>query len=84
MATTTGVSLTGEDLTLADVWAVAVDGTKASLSGDARAKLQAARFVEQRLAAVALLRLDDAGNALDVADHVDSHASSLRLTSRPA
>jgi hypothetical protein len=46
--------------------------------------VEAARFLEQRLAAVALLRLDDAGNALDVADDVDSHAYSLRLTTRPA
>src|ERR671923_438527 len=50
MATTTGVSLTGEDLTLADVWAVAVDGTKAALSDDARAKLQAARDLVDRRA----------------------------------
>jgi histidine ammonia-lyase len=51
MATTTGVSLTGEDLTLADVWAVAVEGTKAALSDDARAKLQAARDLVDRRAA---------------------------------
>jgi histidine ammonia-lyase len=43
MATTTAVSLTGDDLTLADVWAVAVDGASAEVSDDGRRKLAAAR-----------------------------------------
>jgi histidine ammonia-lyase len=48
MALTTAVSLTGDDLTLADVWAVAVDGAAAELSEEGRAKLQRAReLVEQ-------------------------------------
>ena len=43
MATTTAVSLTGDDLTLADVWAVAVEGASAEVSDEGRRKLAAAR-----------------------------------------
>jgi histidine ammonia-lyase len=43
MALTTAVSLTGDDLTLADVWAVAVEGAPAELSDEGRAKLHRAR-----------------------------------------
>ena len=43
MALSTAVSLTGEDLTLADVWDVAVDGARAELSDEARDKMRAAR-----------------------------------------
>jgi histidine ammonia-lyase len=42
------VSLTGDDLTLADVWAVAVEGADVALSEEGRRKLGAAReLVEQ-------------------------------------
>lgn len=39
------MSLTGEDLTVADVWAVAVEGGTASLSDSARQRMRAAREV---------------------------------------
>ncbi|MGH3036328.1 MAG: histidine ammonia-lyase [Gaiellaceae bacterium] len=51
MALTTAVSLTGDDLTLADVWAVAVEGAPAELSGEGRAKLHRARELVERAAA---------------------------------
>src|ERR671914_933540 len=51
MARTTAVRLTGEDLTPADVWAVAVDGASAELGDAAREKMQAARSVVERAAA---------------------------------
>ena len=38
-------------------------------------RVQASSLLEERLAAVALLRLHDAGDALDVADDVNSHRS---------
>jgi histidine ammonia-lyase len=50
MALTTAVSLTGDDLTLRDVWAVAVDGAQAELSDEGRRKLRAARDVVERVA----------------------------------
>jgi histidine ammonia-lyase len=50
VALTTAVSLTGDDLTLEDVWAVAVEGAGAALSDDARAKLGAARELVERAA----------------------------------
>jgi histidine ammonia-lyase len=43
MALTTAVSLTGDDLTVGDVWAVAVEGATAELSDAARQKMRAAR-----------------------------------------
>jgi histidine ammonia-lyase len=50
MTLTTAVSLTGDDLTLADVWAVAVDGVQAELADDGRRKLGAARDLVERIA----------------------------------
>src|SRR3989442_6976422 len=48
MARTTAVRLTGEDLTLADVWKVAVEGAGAELDDSAREKMAAARDVVER------------------------------------
>jgi histidine ammonia-lyase len=50
MTTTTAVSLTGDDLTLADVWAVAVGREHARLSDEARTKMRAARALVERAA----------------------------------
>jgi histidine ammonia-lyase len=50
MALTTAVSLTGDDLTLRDVWAVAVDGAQAELADEGRRRLRAARDVVERVA----------------------------------
>jgi histidine ammonia-lyase len=50
MALTTAVSLTGDDLTLADVWTVAVEGVRADLSEEGRGKLRAARSLVERIA----------------------------------
>ena len=50
MATTTAVSLTGDDLTPADVWNVAVGSGPAELSGRGRKQLQAARELVERVA----------------------------------
>ena len=41
--------LTGDDLTLADVWAVAVDGVDAELAEEGREKLRAARALVERV-----------------------------------
>jgi histidine ammonia-lyase len=43
------VSLTGDDLTLADVWAVAVEGADVALSDEGRRKLGAARELVERI-----------------------------------
>src|SRR5512134_989199 len=51
MALTTAVSLTGDDLTIGDVWAVAVEGADAELAGEGRRKLAAARELVERVAA---------------------------------
>jgi histidine ammonia-lyase len=51
MALTTTVSLTGDDLTLADVWAVAVEGAEAGLAEEGRRRLAAARGLVERAAA---------------------------------
>jgi histidine ammonia-lyase len=48
MAQTTAVRLTGEDLTPADVWRVAVEGAGAELDDSAREKMAAAREVVER------------------------------------
>jgi len=48
MARTTVVRLTGEDLTPADVWNVAVEGAGAELDESARKKMAAAREVVER------------------------------------
>ena len=45
MALKTAVLLTGDDLALADVWAVAVEGARAELSDEGRRKMRAARDV---------------------------------------
>ena len=50
MTLTTSVSLSGDDLTVADVWAVAVDGAGAELADDGRRKLAAARELVERIA----------------------------------
>src|SRR5918994_6547175 len=51
MALTTAVSLTGDDLTLQDVWAVAVEGGRAELADRGRERLRAARELVERAAA---------------------------------
>ena len=51
MAQTTVVRLTGEDLTTADVWEVAVEGVAAELDDSARQKMAAAREVVDRAVA---------------------------------
>src|SRR5919201_3142394 len=50
MALTTTVSLTGDDLTLSEVWAVAVEGAGAALSEEGAAKMRAARELVERAA----------------------------------
>jgi histidine ammonia-lyase len=50
MARTTAVRLTGEDLTSADVWEVAVGGASAELDDRAREKMRASRDVVERAA----------------------------------
>ena len=48
MAQRTAIGLTGDDLTVADVWAVAHGGAPAELSDAARGKMRAARAVVER------------------------------------
>ena len=50
MSRTTAVQLTGEDLTPADVWEVAVGGAAAELDDSAREKMRASRAVVERAA----------------------------------
>ncbi len=50
MAQRTAIGLTGDDLTVADVWAAAVDGAAAELSDAAREKMRAARELVERAA----------------------------------
>src|SRR5881227_1787700 len=50
MAQRTAIGLTGDDLTVAEVWAAAVDGAPAELSDDAREKMRAARKLVERAA----------------------------------
>src|SRR5919204_1219077 len=50
MAQATAIRLTGEDLSVADVWSVAVGGAGAELSDDARTKMRAARELVERAA----------------------------------
>jgi histidine ammonia-lyase len=50
MAVTRTVSLTGEDLTVDDVWAVAVEGAPAELATEARVKIAAARRLVEEAA----------------------------------
>src|SRR6266511_1317511 len=51
MARTTAVRLTGEDLTVADVWEVAVEGASVELDDSARKKMAAARALVERVLA---------------------------------
>jgi histidine ammonia-lyase len=46
----TTIGLTGDDLTVDEVWAVAVEGAGAALTDEARAKMSAAREVVERAA----------------------------------
>src|ERR671927_1281038 len=50
MARQTAIGLTGADLTVADVWAVAVDRASAALTDAAREKMRAARELVERAA----------------------------------
>jgi histidine ammonia-lyase len=50
MAQATAIRLTGDDLRIEDVWAVAFGGVAAALSDDARAKMRAARDLVERAA----------------------------------
>src|ERR671927_205893 len=49
MALATAVSLDGEHLTIDDVWAVAVEGARAELGENGRAKMRAARELVELL-----------------------------------
>jgi histidine ammonia-lyase len=50
MAQATAIRLTGDDLRIDDVWAVAYDQASAALSDDARTKMRAARELVERAA----------------------------------
>src|SRR5687768_13102010 len=50
MAQQTAVALTGEDLSVDDVWRVAVDGTAAALSHASRRRMEAARRIVEQAA----------------------------------
>jgi histidine ammonia-lyase len=50
VAQRTAIGLTGDDLTVDDVWAVAVDGSGAELSARARERMNAARELVERAA----------------------------------
>jgi histidine ammonia-lyase len=50
MAQATAIRLTGDDLRIEDVWAVALGGAGAGLSDDARRKMRAARELVERAA----------------------------------
>jgi histidine ammonia-lyase len=50
MAQATAIRLTGDDLRIEDVWAVAFDGASAALSDDARRNMRAARDLVERAA----------------------------------
>jgi histidine ammonia-lyase len=50
MAQATAIRLTGDDLRISDVWEVAIGGTDASLSDEARSKMRAARALVERAA----------------------------------
>src|SRR6267378_3959474 len=50
MAQATAIRLTGEDLRIDDVWAVAFGAAEAALSEDARTKMRAARELVERAA----------------------------------
>jgi histidine ammonia-lyase len=48
VAQRTAIGLTGDDLTVADVWAVAVEGAPAALADSARERMRAARALVER------------------------------------
>ncbi|HKC20951.1 MAG TPA: aromatic amino acid lyase, partial [Gaiellaceae bacterium] len=50
MAQATAIRLTGDDLRIEDVWAVAYGGAAAALSDEARTKMRAARELVERAA----------------------------------
>src|SRR3982075_1268157 len=50
MAQRTAIGLTGDDLTVRDVWSVAVEGVAAELSDEARKKMRAARAIVEHAA----------------------------------
>src|SRR6059058_463110 len=50
MAQATAIRLTGDDLGVADVWTVAVEGARAELSDASRDKMRAARELVERAA----------------------------------
>jgi histidine ammonia-lyase len=50
MAQRTAVALTGDDLTVADVWAVAVESAQAALAESSRERMRAARELVERAA----------------------------------
>src|SRR6266542_2215291 len=50
MAQATAIRLTGDDLRIEDVWAVAVEAADAALSDEARTKMRAARDLVERAA----------------------------------
>jgi len=50
MAQATAIRLTGDDLRIEDVWAVAVEGAGAALADEARTKMRAARGLVERAA----------------------------------
>ena len=50
MAQATAIRLTGEDLRIDDVWAVAFDAADAALSDESRTKMRAARSLVERAA----------------------------------
>src|SRR5205809_7161103 len=50
MAQAMAIRLTGDDLRLADVWTVAVDGARAELSDQSRERMAAARELVERTA----------------------------------
>jgi histidine ammonia-lyase len=50
MAQRTAIGLTGDDLTVADVWSVAVERAPAELSDEAREKMRAARAIVEQAA----------------------------------
>ena len=63
MAQRTAIGLTGDDLTVADVWAVAVEQAPAGLSDAARQKMRAARELVERMGQRATVMWRAAGSA---------------------
>ena len=77
MAQRTAIALTGDDLTVADVWAVAVEREHATLSDAARVKMRAARELVGLMPAGAAAAA--AGSALRIDGFDASHLLELRL-----